>query len=522
MIILHEKKDCIVKEIEWSEVKTFLNMYHKQGAGKPTNINYGLYNKTVELVGIATFAECRFKYSKLEVDYEWMRLCYKTDVIVKGGTQKLLNTFLERYGGNLISYQFESFEGNMFEGLGFELISKRKSDIYYNPTTGKETRHRFINDKKDVKLQEYLKNNPEKSVADYFGYTEVRKDMICYTWYRKATPIGYIYKITSPEGKSYVGLKKSSTFVNSYWSSSQNKDYWNDLNKFGKEAFTREVLEWCYTLSELNERETYWIKECKSTVDNNGYNICISFPQIIRTEEVKQKLKEANDKYWSNPENRKVLGDKIKNSKKYQESRKTVGKVISTGLKNLSPEEKRIKYAFTQTEEFKDKIRTNNTGKHWYNDEQNNIFAYECPEGYVPGMLETAAKGRSFSEEHKKKLSEVKAGLKWYTNGINSIQADECPGEGWYLGRIVIRKEKKNWWNNGKEQCQSVECPGKGWKEGRLVAWHPECGIERFIELCKVLSLGELATFFDTSIATIRSYKKRNNIKDKKGVKSYR
>ena len=516
MIILHEKKHCVCKQVEWAEAKEFLNKYHKQGAGKPTNLNYALYTiDKNEIIGIATFAPSRFKYQKITVDYEWMRLCYKEDVFVKGGTQKLLKMFTEQYGGSIVSYQFDTFKGDMFEGLGFKLLSKRKSDIYVNPTTGKETRHRFINDKNDKKLQQYLLENPDKNVADYFGYTEVKKDAICYTWYREATPIGYIYKITSPEGKIYIGLKKSSVFVESYWSSSQNNEYWQDLNKFGKEAFKREIIEWCYTLDELTQREIYWIKKCKSTVEEGGYNICIAFPQIIQTPEVKRKLKDASEKYWSNPINRIERGLKVKNSELYKASAATRGKKISEGLKTLTEEEKEIKYAFTKTEEYREKVRQNSRGKHFYNNGEITVFTYECPgEGWVKGMLIHNPK-TTLTEEHKTKLREVQTGKRWWTNGIKNKRSAECPGEGWVQKRKVSRKTKYSWWNNGITQIQAAECPGKEWIKGRLNKWEPSCTPEEFYELCIHFSYGKLAKLFNTSVPVIRSYCKRHNINKK-------
>lgn len=248
---------------------------------------------------------------------------------------------------------------------------------------------------------------------------------------------GYIYKITSPEGKVYVGQKKGNKFVESYWSSSQNEEYWNDLNKFGKEAFVREILEWCKTREQLNKREIYWIKECKAMKSQGGYNLCISFPQIEQTEETKAKFKKAIYLYWSNQENHIERGKSVKNSEKYKESRKTVGPAISKKLNELTLEEKEIKYSFTQTEDFKRKIRNNSTGKHWYNNGNKNVFCKECPEGYTEGMMTTNRKGQSFTKEHKKNLSRCHKGRKWYNNGIISVQAFECPGEGWVKGRIL-------------------------------------------------------------------------------------
>lgn len=39
------------------------------------------------------------------------------------------------------------------------------------------------------------------------------------------------------------------------------------------------------------------------------------------------------------------------------------------------------------SEEHKQKIGNWSRGRHWYNNGETNIFAYECPDGYVPGKL---------------------------------------------------------------------------------------------------------------------------------------
>lgn len=45
------------------------------------------------------------------------------------------------------------------------------------------------------------------------------------------------------------------------------------------------------------------------------------------------------------------------------------------------------------------KMSKQRAGRHWYNNGNNEIFCYECPDGFVKGRL-------SFSEEHKNKISE--------------------------------------------------------------------------------------------------------------------
>ena len=512
MEILHEKKDCIIKWLKWEEVKPFLNLYHKQKSGKPTPYNLGVFRKSDnELIGVSTFGKTRYKGTKYSADWEWYRLCYKNEITVKGGTERLLKTFIQSYNGDIISYQFESFEGTMFEGLGFKLIGKSKSKLYRNPITGNMTRHRFINNKSDKKLQEYLKANPENTVNQYFGYTEVINDMICYTWYRAKKPIGYIYRIISPENREYVGQKRSETFVENYWSSSTNSEYWKDLNKFGKENFKREIIEWCYTQDELNVREEYWIENSNALITKGGYNLAKSFRNIVYTPEVSEKLAKARKDYWSKECNHAKHGLAVKNSEKYRDSRKTVGKTISESIKSLSDEEKRKKYAFTKTVEYREKCSKTKLNRHWFNDEKTNVFTYECPTGFVPGMLETARKGKEFSLEHKLNLSKAKSNKHWYTDGIHNIYSFDCPS-GWKSGRTLTREVPKCWWNDGKVNKQFIEDPGPGWTKGKIGAFDLPMSDAELLELYNNNTIYGLAKTFNVTISKMKSLLKRRNI----------
>ena len=73
--------------------------------------------------------------------------------------------------------------------------------------------------------------------------------------------VGFVYLITSPTNKKYVGRKnryvkksKKESDWRSYKSSS--KDLKADIKKQGKESFTFEILHFCTTLSELALEET--------------------------------------------------------------------------------------------------------------------------------------------------------------------------------------------------------------------------------------------------------------------------
>lgn len=73
--------------------------------------------------------------------------------------------------------------------------------------------------------------------------------------------IGYVYKITLPNDKIYIGSKQSPIFDEKYWGSSCNRFYWEDLEKYGKENCKREIIYEASTLDELLKKEQYFIEQ---------------------------------------------------------------------------------------------------------------------------------------------------------------------------------------------------------------------------------------------------------------------
>lgn len=168
-------------------------------------------------------------------------------------------------------------------------------------------------------------------------------------------------------------------------------------------------------------------------------------------------------------------------------------------------------YEFTQTQEFKDKIKNIVTGKRWYNNGEINVFVYEedRPKGFVEGMLPTKARGRAFSEAHKEQLSLAKKGRSWWHKGKENMQSVECPGEGWERGRYIEVVEAKQWWNNGKEQTKAVSKPGEGWVEGKIGAFRIDLPDDEVISLIRKHSLGEIAKKYNVTKAMVRCFIKR-------------
>jgi hypothetical protein len=83
-----------------------------------------------------------------------------------------------------------------------------------------------------------------------------------------------IYKHTSPTGKSYVGQTRKEN-PNDRWQNGEgyrnNTEFYNDICRYGWDAFTHEILESGITSQEqADKREVYWIKIYKTF--ENGYN----------------------------------------------------------------------------------------------------------------------------------------------------------------------------------------------------------------------------------------------------------
>lgn len=86
------------------------------------------------------------------------------------------------------------------------------------------------------------------------------------------TPYGYVYMTTNKvNGMRYIGQKKSPTFVKRYVGSGS--ALLDAIAEFGKKAFTTEVLEWCYSMEDLDNREVFWIEHYDAVNRDDFYNI---------------------------------------------------------------------------------------------------------------------------------------------------------------------------------------------------------------------------------------------------------
>lgn len=118
---------------------------------------------------------------------------------------------------------------------------------------------------------------------------------------------------------------------------------------------------------------------------------------ILRSEECK-KNKSIATKQWMNsltPEEKKNWADKISKANKKVYQNEEVRKRVSDGLKKKWQEpEYREKCLMRMvgrkgtlhTQEFKDKLSESHKGTKWFTNGIKNVLAFECPEGYKPGI----------------------------------------------------------------------------------------------------------------------------------------
>ena len=187
-------------------------------------------------------------------------------------------------------------------------------------------------------------------------------------------PYGYIYITTNLiNGKQYIGQHKSSKFHASYKGSG--KILKQAVEKYGKENFSTEVLEWCFNRDELAEREKYWIALFDATKNDNWYNITPGGYGV-------QLFGEDNHMFGKHhsEETRKKISEKLvgmmagENNPMYGvhlEASEETRKKISESLTGLMVGEKNPMYGKPaanrgkpMSEESKKKLSQSLTGKH--------------------------------------------------------------------------------------------------------------------------------------------------------------
>ena len=122
---------------------------------------------------------------------------------------------------------------------------------------------------------------------------------------------GYIYKTTClVNNKLYIGQHKAKKFSLTYKGSGSLIR--EAFNKYGKDNFKVELIEFCETAEIADNKEKYWIKHFNTTNLNIGYNILVggqkgSFKGQHHSNEAKLKMHNAKIGKKLSPEHLQAL-----------------------------------------------------------------------------------------------------------------------------------------------------------------------------------------------------------------------
>lgn len=176
---------------------------------------------------------------------------------------------------------------------------------------------------------------------------------------------GFVYiTINNVNGKRYIGQKKYCGKHETYIGSGVALK--NAIYKYGKENFTREIIEECETKEKLDSREKYWINYYNATNSDNFYNITSggdggfgggkNSPWYGKhlSEETKEKLSKMksgkNNPFYGkthSDEVKRKLSEKALNQRHSQETKEKMSKSIKENHADFSgknnPRSRKIK-----------------------------------------------------------------------------------------------------------------------------------------------------------------------------------
>jgi len=205
-----------------------------------------------------------------------------------------------------------------------------------------------------------------------------------------------IYKITNlVNGKIYVGqtIRDRSCYLGS------GIEIKKDIKKYGKKKFKKEILEYCKKQNQLNERERYWIKKCKSK-HPMGYNLTDGGNGAFghKMSDAQRKfLSDRNKNSYLNPKNNPMYG-----KRHTEETKKKISEKAKERFKNKENHPMYGKLGVWLGKHHSDKIK-----KLLYLKNRGRKHTEEAKK-----KISEKAKGRVLSEETRQKLRIINIGKK--------------------------------------------------------------------------------------------------------------
>jgi len=132
---LHARK-CLVRVLDQSSAREFIDINHIQGPNRLAVVYFGLLHDD-ELVGVVSLGRHSRQISKNRIVLD--RLCFGTDICVRGGASKLFKACVEwaktHHYDEIISFSDNRWtQGGVYSVLGFTLEKEYKPDYSYVDT----------------------------------------------------------------------------------------------------------------------------------------------------------------------------------------------------------------------------------------------------------------------------------------------------------------------------------------------------------------------------------------------------
>lgn len=261
---------------------------------------------------------------------------------------------------------------------------------------------------------------------------------------------GYIYITTNLiNNKIYIGQHVFPYFDLKYKGSGTILK--KAFKKYGWDNFKCEIIEWCNSYEELNDREAYWIEEKDATNPKVGYNIALGGNNAPLAESTKKKLSEYFKYLASITPNYGGKGRIVS-----EETRKKISKANKG-----NPGFWKGKHLPKETREKLSNVRKGKSHyKGWKpSEELNEANRQRMLERMKNPNWQPYFKGHKHTEETKKIIGEKSkkavSGRIYINNGeiekrIFPNDLDEFLNNGWNKGRLKSRTEK--WRSKGTEK----------------------------------------------------------------------
>ena len=307
----------------------------------------------------------------------------------------------------------------------------------------------------------------------------------------------YIYKTTNIiNGKIYIGLSTSTVDESTNYYGS-GKILHRAISKYGKENFTKEILESNIESKEiLNQREIYYISKYNSTDDSIGYNITYggtggdTISNHPDRDVILSKISNASKKLWQDPEYKAKMSIKQKEIWSDPEYKAMMSEIFK-GHPPYPNQQRAAAISSANrvwTEESKDKLRKAKLGKKfskevnrkkrrpgskwYYNPETDEarMFHDAPPSPWVigrrPGFIITRPENHSSTRDTKMYYNPE-------NNRVRYLHEDDEVPTGFIKGNPRKGKEgntKGSKWYHNPETGESrmlKEAPHEGWLRGR-------------------------------------------------------